>query len=187
MQFSCPLDDTNIRDTLFLQGFHIQSIYRKLTMELLDFARGPGLQLAVTIFVVGLIWRLFHLYLTTKKSDISEARQGGEIGILRERERRGSTGERGDLGRSEHFAKDREIIEDALQAVVSKFAAEIEFRDVVGQRRGAVVIQDERPVDPDLLRTAVLHNGVVVPDVPVVGCGGLGGRSGSTAAGHTGA
>lgn len=75
-----PLDDTNIRNTLFRQGFHIQSIHRKLTMELLDFARGPGLQLAVTIFVVGLIWRLFHLYLTTKKSDLSEARQGGEIG-----------------------------------------------------------------------------------------------------------
>ncbi len=49
-------------------------------MELLDFARGPGLQLATIIFVVGLVWRLVHLYLTLKKTDISEARQGGEVG-----------------------------------------------------------------------------------------------------------
>ncbi len=49
-------------------------------MDLLDFARGPGLQLAVTVFVAGLVWRLFHLYLMLKKTDLSEARQGGEIG-----------------------------------------------------------------------------------------------------------
>ena len=49
-------------------------------MDLLDFARGPGLQLAVLIFVAGLIWRLLHLFLAPKKVDISEARQGGEIG-----------------------------------------------------------------------------------------------------------
>lgn len=49
-------------------------------MDLLDLARGPGLQLAVTIFVAGLIWRLIHLYLTLKKTDLSEARQGGEFG-----------------------------------------------------------------------------------------------------------
>ena len=49
-------------------------------MDLLDLARGPGLQLATTIFVAGLIWRLFHLYLTLKKTDLSEARQGGEFG-----------------------------------------------------------------------------------------------------------
>jgi len=48
-------------------------------MDLLDIARGPALQLAVLIFVAGLIWRLTHLYLTQKKSDISEARQGGEM------------------------------------------------------------------------------------------------------------
>jgi nitrate reductase gamma subunit len=49
-------------------------------MDLLDFARGPGLQLATLIFVVGLIWRVIHLYLTVKKTDISEARQGGAMG-----------------------------------------------------------------------------------------------------------
>jgi len=49
-------------------------------MDLLDLARGPGLQLAVTIFVAGLIWRLLHIYLTLKKTDLSEARQGGEFG-----------------------------------------------------------------------------------------------------------
>jgi nitrate reductase gamma subunit len=49
-------------------------------MELLDFARGPGLQLAALIFLAGLIWRLLHLFLMQKKTDLSEARQGGEIG-----------------------------------------------------------------------------------------------------------
>jgi nitrate reductase gamma subunit len=47
-------------------------------MDLLDFARGPALQVATLIFVAGLIWRLFHLFLIQKKVDISEARQGGE-------------------------------------------------------------------------------------------------------------
>jgi nitrate reductase gamma subunit len=46
-------------------------------MELLDFARGQGLQIAVLIFVAGLIWRLVHLFLAAKKTDISEARMGG--------------------------------------------------------------------------------------------------------------
>lgn len=49
-------------------------------MDLLDFARGPALQVAALIFVAGLIWRLLHLYLTQKKTDLSEARQGGSIG-----------------------------------------------------------------------------------------------------------
>lgn len=47
-------------------------------MELLDFARGPGLRIAVVIFIAGLLWRLIHLYFTAKKVDISEARFGGE-------------------------------------------------------------------------------------------------------------
>lgn len=46
-------------------------------MELLEFARGPGLQLAVTIFVAGVIWRLLHLFFLSRKVDLSEARQGG--------------------------------------------------------------------------------------------------------------
>ena len=49
-------------------------------MDLLDFARGPGLQWATSIFFAGLVWRLLHLYLTLKKTDISAARQGGEVG-----------------------------------------------------------------------------------------------------------
>ncbi len=49
-------------------------------MDLLDFARGPALQVAALIFVAGLIWRLLHLFLTQKKTDISEARQSGSVG-----------------------------------------------------------------------------------------------------------
>lgn len=49
-------------------------------MDLLDFARGPALQVAALVFVAGLIWRLLHLFLTMKKSDISEPRQGGSVG-----------------------------------------------------------------------------------------------------------
>jgi nitrate reductase gamma subunit len=47
-------------------------------MELLEFARGQGLQIAVSVFAAGLVWRLLHLYLTMRKTDLSEARQGGE-------------------------------------------------------------------------------------------------------------
>lgn len=47
-------------------------------MELLEFARGQGLQIAVSVFAAGLVWRLLHLYLTMRKTDLSAARQGGE-------------------------------------------------------------------------------------------------------------
>ena len=47
-------------------------------MELLEFARGDGLQIAVTVFAAGLVWRLIHLLLTLRKTDLSEARLGGE-------------------------------------------------------------------------------------------------------------
>jgi len=48
-------------------------------MELLDFARGQGLQIAASVFIAGLIWRLVHLLLTAGKTDLSEPRQGGAI------------------------------------------------------------------------------------------------------------
>jgi nitrate reductase gamma subunit len=48
-------------------------------MELLEFARGEGLRVAVIIFSAGLIWRLVHLFLTKRKTDLSEARLGGEV------------------------------------------------------------------------------------------------------------
>jgi nitrate reductase gamma subunit len=47
-------------------------------MDLLDFARGPALQVASLIFIAGLIWRLIHLFLIPKKIDLSQARFGGE-------------------------------------------------------------------------------------------------------------
>ena len=37
-------------------------------MDPLEFARGPGLQFAASIFVAGLIWRLAHLFLLSKKT-----------------------------------------------------------------------------------------------------------------------
>jgi len=48
-------------------------------MELLEFARGEGLRVAVIIFSAGLIWRLVHLLLTKRKTDLSEARLSGEV------------------------------------------------------------------------------------------------------------
>jgi nitrate reductase gamma subunit len=44
-------------------------------MQLLDFARGPALQAAVIIFTAGLLWRLVHLFLATRKVDLAEARR----------------------------------------------------------------------------------------------------------------
>ena len=53
-------------------------------MDLLEFARGPALQVASLIFAAGLIWRLIHLLLIPKKTDLSEPRCGGErIGGVR--------------------------------------------------------------------------------------------------------
>ncbi|NIV17382.1 MAG: nitrate reductase [Woeseiaceae bacterium] len=47
-------------------------------MELLAFARGPGLQFAVLVFTAGLIWRLVHIWLTVRRVDLSDSRHGGE-------------------------------------------------------------------------------------------------------------
>jgi len=48
-------------------------------MELLDFARGPALRLASTVFVLGILWRVAHLILMRKKTDLAEARQSGAM------------------------------------------------------------------------------------------------------------
>lgn len=44
--------------------------------SLLDFARGPALQIAIAIFVFGTIWRLVALFLLPKKLTPSEKREG---------------------------------------------------------------------------------------------------------------
>ena len=46
-------------------------------MNLLEFARGPGMQAAAAICALGLCWRLFHLFFTTPKTDLSAPRRGG--------------------------------------------------------------------------------------------------------------
>ena len=43
-------------------------------MELLDFARGPALQVAMAIFVFGLLWRVVSLLLLKRSKDNSPAR-----------------------------------------------------------------------------------------------------------------
>jgi nitrate reductase gamma subunit len=47
-------------------------------MELLEFARGDGLRIAVSVFTAGIIWRLVHLFITIRKIDLSAARLNGE-------------------------------------------------------------------------------------------------------------
>jgi nitrate reductase gamma subunit len=46
-------------------------------MTLLDFARGPAMQIAIIIFVVGIFWRLVGVWALRQKKDLSEARQKG--------------------------------------------------------------------------------------------------------------
>ena len=63
-------------------------------MTLLDLARGPGMNLALTIFVLGVLWRLVGLALLQYKSSLAKARkssgQSVSAGIvtIRFRERR---------------------------------------------------------------------------------------------------
>ncbi len=48
-------------------------------MDLLEFARGPALQVAAYIFVAGIIWRLVGILFLRKKPDFSEPRKGGGL------------------------------------------------------------------------------------------------------------
>jgi len=48
-------------------------------MDLLDFARGPAMQVAVYIFIAGSLWRVFGVLLLQRKPDYSEARRPGGI------------------------------------------------------------------------------------------------------------
>jgi nitrate reductase gamma subunit len=44
-------------------------------MQFLTWVRGPGLDLAIGIFLLGVFWRLFEIYSLGRKKDLSESRQ----------------------------------------------------------------------------------------------------------------
>lgn len=46
-------------------------------MDLLLWARGPGLQIATAVLLLGLVFRLLEIYTPGRKSDLSEARASG--------------------------------------------------------------------------------------------------------------
>jgi hypothetical protein len=53
-------------------------------MDLLDFARGPALQVAIYVFIAGSLWRVLGVVLLQRKPDYSEPRQpGGVRGALK--------------------------------------------------------------------------------------------------------
>jgi nitrate reductase gamma subunit len=55
-------------------------------MELLDFARGPALQAALVVFVLGTLWRLAGVLLLPRMRDLSPPREGAParpLGALR--------------------------------------------------------------------------------------------------------
>jgi len=43
-------------------------------MELLEFARGPGLTISITIFIIGVVWRLLGIFRLGRKPDHSKPR-----------------------------------------------------------------------------------------------------------------
>lgn len=43
-------------------------------MDLLEFARGPGLQWSINVFIAGVLWRLLGVFLLRTKRDLSEPR-----------------------------------------------------------------------------------------------------------------
>ncbi len=49
-------------------------------MDLLEFARGPALQVSVYVLIAGSLWRLLGILLLQRKPDFSEARQAGGFG-----------------------------------------------------------------------------------------------------------
>ena len=76
-------------------------------MDLLDFARGPALQVAIYIFIAGSLWRILGVLLLQRKPDHSEARQSGGL--------------RGALGQ---FVADRAIQRDGRHPHEARVAAE---------------------------------------------------------------
>ncbi len=48
-------------------------------MDLLEFAKGPALQVAAYILVAGTIWRIVGILLLKEKPDYSEPRQSGGL------------------------------------------------------------------------------------------------------------
>ncbi|BAU48728.1 nitrate reductase subunit gamma [Sulfurifustis variabilis] len=46
-------------------------------MELLDFARGPAMEWAFAIFIIGVLWRLFGIFFLHHRRDLNEPRHGG--------------------------------------------------------------------------------------------------------------
>ncbi|MFO1217270.1 MAG: nitrate reductase [Burkholderiaceae bacterium] len=51
-------------------------------MNLLDIARGPALQLAMAVFVLGVVWRLAGVLLLPRLRDLSPAREGAPPALL---------------------------------------------------------------------------------------------------------
>jgi nitrate reductase gamma subunit len=51
-----------------------------MSLQLLEFARGPALRIAVLVFAAGLVWRVVHLSLAARRVDISEPRQSRAAG-----------------------------------------------------------------------------------------------------------
>jgi nitrate reductase gamma subunit len=51
-------------------------------MDLLDFARGPGLVVAVTVFVLGTLWRLVGVLMLPRMRDLSPAREGAPPNLM---------------------------------------------------------------------------------------------------------
>ena len=43
-------------------------------LQLLTWVRGPGLQIAVAIFLLGVVWRLFEIYTLGRSKDLSMPR-----------------------------------------------------------------------------------------------------------------
>ena len=51
-------------------------------MELLDFARGPALQISLAILVFGVLWRLVSLFLLPRTKDKTPAKKGAPLAIF---------------------------------------------------------------------------------------------------------
>lgn len=104
-------------------------------MDLLDFARGPALTFALAVFVLGIAWRLVHLWRRPRLSDLSPPREGAPTPLAGAGRAilRGMWPRKAFSGRTRHVTANGYVLHIGLALVFLGYAPHIAFvRRVTG-------------------------------------------------------